>query len=371
MDPENTGTTETPTSGPPAGLSQNIGDTSKLAFLANLRDSAGTTDDSGLENEDPAVAGHGAAEVTEEEPAPRQPADPEPVETDEENVQEVEDKNPAGAKNVTPKSKAGQKIDLSDVPEQDQWYFLRMDPRARDFMLPIYRQRKAIEDRERSISEATAKLKEFQYFHHPEAYKLTPEFSELNNKVYDAERAQQHYIAALQAIETGKPWRDIDEKGQETGPPIPPDPAHKPILQAAIMRYMQEAGQHKGKLEAIQEKYKTMHKTFSDEEAVLDAKVFGDARKHPEFVEMEKKALSRFRPELQHVPVYKMLASAWAMIDGLNQYIRSLTQKPGAAHAKAVRRQVPTPKPAGRGSADNGNETIADFRTRLKNHVNQ
>ena len=66
------------------------------------------------------------------------------------------------------------------------------------------------------------------FYEHPEAYRLDPQFNQLNNTLREVQFEEQHWSRQLANIKQGKPWQNLKGYDTKTGQPVfesvnPPD----------------------------------------------------------------------------------------------------------------------------------------------------
>lgn len=94
---------------------------------------------------------------------------------------------------------------------------------------PAYQLMKKVVDERNNL----VKTKQDSYLTHPEAYTLTPEYTELNNRAYYANAEREFWKQQLINVRAGKEWTGLQGFDPKTGKPVPTAP-QKPSTEIEI-----------------------------------------------------------------------------------------------------------------------------------------
>lgn len=250
-------------------------------------------------------------------------------------------------------------IDPADVP-----HFKQMSNTAFEAAKKWYTAQRANQDIESKYTKELNELREYKFYQHPEAYKLSPEYSKAAQEFRTQAAIINHYTKALEKLEAGEPIQDIglDDKGNPVIVPgdIPASPALKAQVSVALQRAM--AAQHtaQSQLEGLSTKYTSKATEFDQFlNKATDALVSPALLQDKTYSALYNKYLNNvIPPHLQNVPVYKQLAKMAAFVQLSAAHIATLQKKSQTATVKqqAARQQGP-----GDGLPANGNASIDDL----------
>lgn len=350
-------------------LTTNIGDVSKLDFLKNvpLDDTPAPSPevpapagDTGREPEVP--AGSTEAEDTaasDIEPAPALGILPET--TAPAPAPATETPAPAASRNPDGTVSARRGVrDYSDIAPEDVDYFKQMSDKAyaqaKSWYL-AHKQNANIEDKYKS---ELTELREYKYYQHPEAYKLSPDYQKASSEANVQAAIVNHWTQQLAKLDANEPINDIgtDEKGNRfiKAEPIPPNPALRAQVTAALQRAIQAQATASSQLESLSSKYTERSKTFDEQfDLGVNTLVQPELLKHPAFVKYHDAFLHKvIPPHLQNVPVYRQAAKMAAFISVASQQIAALQKalQTRTVQAAAVRQQGPGDGQPATGSGD-------------------
>lgn len=101
------------------------------------------------------------------------------------------------------------------------------------------------------------------WYDHPEAYVLAPEFQEINTQHEKVTSEQDFYQQQLINVKDGKPWHKIQGYNQDGSPrfsaPIDPSNAAEVGLSNLLHKYSAEESRLKARAEGIQQGFKQQH----------------------------------------------------------------------------------------------------------------
>lgn len=113
-----------------------------------------------------------------------------------------------------------------------------------------------------NLLKETDNLKKNTYLQHPEAYKLSPEYSQNVTSYQRADWESRYWESQLEAIEAGKPIKPFQGWDNKTGQPvfgddIQPTKAIENKIQQAILACTTEARRLQGEVRQYPQRYKT------------------------------------------------------------------------------------------------------------------
>lgn len=172
---------------------------------------------------------------------------------------------------------------------------------------------KSIETENASLRQGKVTLPE-DYYRHPDAYVLTPEFGELSRNVNLATAFQNHWNEQMIKIEEGKDWQDL-VRGADGQYSLSAPIASSPTAKVQVMSYLNHAtnqiGVQQGRIQALQQSH--VGKYSSEENIIKGAskEYFGylDDAKHPAHA-MYQDVLKRFPASRQKDAVTDLAARA-------------------------------------------------------------
>lgn len=375
----------------PTDTTQNLGDTSKLSFLSNLKsdneepdittDNAegddeeqspqpspqsrqrreSDTDGNDVESEDT------EEDIDSEEPdSEEQEADTEEADTEEEESEPQE----------TQHQRRPTRRDFAGIDKEHVVHFKRMHNDSFAFLKPLYLEYKAAAQKQAELSQNYDKIKDFQFYHHENAYQLSPDYVKLVQDTNMQEELLDHIQNALARVEAGEPFHDViwnpKTRQWDIDPTeVKPTPEIKAGLQRGLAKTINQVEAARAKQLSVKESFSNKFKSFEAKFEEIDNKAFAVARKNADFVKAEEETLKTFPSEVRGMKVYKSLASAIAMITALNKHVGELNAqlKGKVKRTNLVRRQGPgTGKPAA-GKSKNGKQSIEDLVSGLNAHV--
>lgn len=362
MSAPNSGTPE------PNVASGSLGDISKLEFLNSI-----PMEESSVTEEAPAPEGRahstGSTDKVSQEPdAGDIEVPPLDISTAEPGVPASAGAEPAAAasaktaEGVVSAAKGGRDytgIDPADVP-----HFKQMSNTAFEAAKKWYTAQRSANDIESKYNKELNELREYKFYQHPEAYKLSPDYSKAAQEFRTQAAIINHYTRALERLEAGEAIQDIglDDKGNPVIVPgdIPASPALKAQVSVALQRAMSAQHTAQSQLEGLSTKY-TAKSTEFDQflNKATDALVSPNLLQDKTYSNLYNKYLTNvIPPHLQNVPVYKQLAKMAAFVQLSAAHIATLQKKSQTATAKqqAARQQGP-----GDGLPSNGNVSIDDL----------
>lgn len=146
----------------------------------------------------------------------------------------------------------------------------------------IYTKAAKVADLEKQLAENKSGPR-FQ-FEHPESYRLTPEYNELEQAVNYGRNEISHWRSQLLAIEMGKPWKMLSGYDERTGEPkftdmpAPEDGKIDVEAKIQVQEHLNTLRQQLGQVEAragyLRDSYKSSAKKTADEMASISAKLF-------------------------------------------------------------------------------------------------
>lgn len=284
----------------------------------------------------------------ESEPAP-EPA-PEPEATI--------DPAPAPAPTKLPQTR-----DISQLPPELAPHARQMSNAAFAALLEYHKAREAkLREAETSVNG----LKNATYYQHPEAYKLTPEYTKLSFQANQQSTIQQYWQQALATLEEGQPIRDLvmDKDGNlSLGQELQPSPALKASVMNALSVAISERGKAQGQLEAFSRTYSDQYRQFDDTLGQIEQTVLDVARKDARFKAEEARWLQSLPPGLGATRYGATVAGLAALVRAQNRYIAQLKGKAPAAVAQAARRQGPAQPQAATSGKSGGtvSSLLAEF----------
>lgn len=250
-------------------------------------------------------------------------------------------------------------IDPADVP-----HFKQMSNTAFEAAKKWYTAQRANQDIESKYTKELNELREYKFYQHPEAYKLSPDYSKAAQEFRTQAAIINHYTKALEKLEAGEPIQDIglDDKGNPVIVPgdIPASPALKAQVSVALQRAMSAQHAAQSQLEGLSTKYTSKATEFDQFlNKATDALVSPNLLQDKTYSNLYNKYLTNvIPPHLQNVPVYKQLAKMAAFVQLSAAHIATLQKKSQTATVKqqAARQQGP-----GDGLPSNGNVNIDDL----------
>lgn len=343
-------------------LTTNIGDVSKLDFLKNVSlddtpapspEVPAPAGDTGRGTEAP--AGSMEAEDTASgdiEPAPALGILPEPSVSAPAPAPAPATETPAPAASRNSDGTVSARRDARDysgIAPEDVPHFKQMSntafEAARNWYL-AHKQNLNIEDKYKT---ELTELREYKFYQHPEAYKLSPDYQKASSEANVQAAIVNHWTQQLAKLDANEPINDIgtDEKGNRfiKAEPIPPNPALRAQVTAALQRAIQAQATASSQLESLSAKYTERSKTFDEQLAqAVNQLVQPDLLKHPTFSKYHDTYLNKvIPPHLQSVPVYRQMAKMAAFIQVASQQIAALQKanQTRTVQAAAVRQQGP------------------------------
>jgi hypothetical protein len=163
------------------------------------------------------------------------------------------------------------------------------------------------------------------YYEHPEAYKLSKDYTELSQQANEMDAAYTHYERQLISIEESKKYQQLvrDPKtGQLMVDPNLQDatPAIKAQILAHLSKLQTQFGQNVAAQEQMKNTYASARQNVTNFVDKLNTRFFpeydGMDDKHPEYAEL-KRLDNAVLPEIKSMPLYPMLSRAYLKIRGL------------------------------------------------------
>jgi len=326
MSAPNSGTQE------PNVASGGLGDISKLEFLNSIPMEEGQV----VDQETPAPQGRdGSAKESINEDASDIEAPPldlsAPAEVTETPVAEPSAKPARTAEGVVSAAKGVR--DYSDIAPEDIPHFKQMSDKAYEAAKSWYKAQKANQDIESKYNKELNELREYKFYQHPEAYKLSPEYSKAAQEFRTQAAIINHYTRALENLEAGEAIQDIglDDKGNPVIVPgdIPASPALKAKVSVALQRAMSAQHNAQSQLEGLSTKYTSKSTEFDQFlTKATDALVSPSLLQDKTYSNLYNKYLTNVIPQyLQNVPVYKQLAKMAAFVQLSAAHIATLQKK--------------------------------------------
>lgn len=341
---------DNPTSGnSTVDTSTNLGDTSKLSFLDTI-----STADPGQTGESQVNESQTVEETTD----PGQTDTTETVDTGTESnadadAQHAAKVNDGGVLTPTKSSRDYSDIDPADVP-----LFKKM---ANDSFLKAkewYKAQKATNGKYTELETNFNKIKDQQFWSHPEAYRLSEDYSKATAEYQAASTISNYWSEALAAVRAGKPVQDLvlDKNGNLVlGDELQPSTQlESKILQTLVKTsgVMQSAEQ---RLQGAKESFGNRYKQFEGFLGQVESGLLGEVRKNPEFQKLEQGMLNIMPPELRGTKQFQLMAGMGAFIKALTVELNKLKAQVEGKKTVAVAERSNGPgtgKPASNGSSD-------------------
>ena len=183
--------------------------------------------------------------------------------------------------------------DYSGLTDEEVGLCKRMSNDAFSYVKPALLERKKLGDVIKSKDQEIANLKVGKqimpdnYYEHPEAFVLSPEYNEAQQNLSMLNTAQTHYQAQLARIEKGEPWQALS-LNEKTGQ-LQYGPAQEPSIEAKfeVMKVFQnlntEVQNRSRQLGELKNSFKERHTQASSiiTQAVKDHLGMYDDPKHP------------------------------------------------------------------------------------------
>ena len=161
----------------------------------------------------------------------------------------VDTKTKLSVKPVTIPAKTDETFDYSGFSQQEVVNLKNMSRQSREFSANLIRENKQLSG-----------LKDSNYLQHEQGYTLSPEYQDLQSKVYFANVEGQAWKQQLLNIRAGKPFRDVvgfNENGTpKLGDERPPTDEDDIRLSNNLAKCMSMAQQRQGELQAIPQQFK-------------------------------------------------------------------------------------------------------------------
>lgn len=161
----------------------------------------------------------------------------------------VDTKTKLSVKPVTLPAKTDETFDYSGFSQQEVVNLKNMSRQSREFSANLIRENKQL-----------AGLKDSNYLQHEQGYTLSPEYQNLQAKVYFANIEGQAWKQQLLNIRAGKPFRDVvgfNENGTPRfGDERPPTDEDDIRLSNNLAKCMSMAQQRQGELQSIPQQFK-------------------------------------------------------------------------------------------------------------------
>lgn len=321
---------ETPTSGnSTVDTSLNLGDTSKLSFLDNL-DSGDTTDPGVIPN-----STSGDSTSGNQEEGTLGEASAQDVSTEGAESAEVIKPKVTESGVLTPSKTAR---DYSDIDPADVPLFKKM---ANDSFVKAkewYLAQRTNNGKFTELQTNFDKVKDQQFWSHPEAYRLSEDYSKAISEYQMASSVSNYWTEALAAIRNNQPVRDLilDEKGNLVlGQELQPSAQLEgKILQTLVKNsgLMQSAEQ---RLNGAKNTFGNRYKQFEGFLDQVESGLLGEVRKNPVFQQLEADMLNIMPPELRSTKQFKLIA-------GMGAFIKALTGELNKMKAQIEGKKVVT-----------------------------
>lgn len=348
----------------------NLGDVSKLDSFMSSLDGGGQSKAELMDENDNTPASQPMGETTtgeaeeyvesDSQPAP-QPRKPN---AEEGQGQEglLDGKSLSGALNeqgvITPTKGAR---DYADIDPSDVPLFKGMSNEAYAKARDWYKAARNQDTKYKELEGTYSKVKDLQYYQHPEAYRLTEDYSKLEKSVSNSNTLANHWQQQLALIKEGKPFHDVvvGENGElSLGGQYQPSPQAEALVTRALQKSTMDASQAQAKLEAYKGDYSARHKNFDTTLGKIEQDLLGEVRTNPEFVKLEQQVLnSMIPPELRGSRQYQLMAGMGAFIQAMAKEINKLKAQVAGKNklANVIKNQGP-----GEGAPATNSATTSD-----------
>jgi hypothetical protein len=265
--------------------------------------------------------------------------------------------------------------DYSAIRPEDIDAFKQMSDKAYEKAINWYKNTQSAADIESKYTKELSELRDYRFYQHPEAYRLSPEYAEAATQYRAQTAVINHWERALEQLENGEPINDIavDDKGNVQVIPndIPASPQLKARVSVMLQKAMAQRGAVETNLEALSTKYQTKHKEFDTQwdsavNQLVSPKLLEDAK----FKTLYNKYLTNvIPPAFQNVPVYKQNAKMAAFIQMAAQQIQVLQKRleANSIKANAVREQGPSDGAPATGKANWMDRPVNDVLAEFEN----
>lgn len=234
---------------------------------------------------------------------------------------------------------------LDGLEPEEAELFKQMSQAAYDKLYPAFKEYKTAKPNLDKLSTYEKQVDDFKNsaaYQHPEAYNLDPEVQQINTRVQMLDGEAAHWLAQCEAVEDGKPWRDLLINPQTGEYSLGPEqPASIQAKMALFGKYnsigslKQQAAQMITQKKDQYAKFYTDYKTRAEE--ITSKLLPKNIRELPQVQKLREDFLSEFPPAIRYSPMAQANADMFVIIQGLsNMRQQELTAKQGADLNKAA-----------------------------------
>jgi hypothetical protein len=254
------------------------------------------------------------------------------------------------------------KRDFTGLTQEDAKIFSRMPDDSYKKLYPIYRNQQKIQETLAQRDQELEEARRQSSYDVDGAWKLRPEYNELNQQTQMAAHLANHWQEQLANIRAGEKCTLITGFDQQ-GNPVYSDPLDgTPRLEAAIINAMQQANsqyaQSNAQLQSMEGSYKTQHQSYLKGLQAAEKQVFqGVDEKRLEAAAAKK--LELFPSYIRGKPEIKLVAKALVFIDGFRALLQEKENRTasGNMQRRISANSGPTVESIRTG---NSGETVAD-----------
>lgn len=248
------------------------------------------------------------------------------------------------------------------LDEQEAEYFRSMSNQAYAALYPQFLAAKKLKAEHDQLSKDLEQQRNLHFFEHEGAYRLIPEYSDLQQNGDQITAEIQHWQEQLALIEEGKPFRPLvrNAKGEIVyGEEREPTPANKVAVLNALSQGHIYANNIREKLSQFESTFKQQHGSYLQQLQETRTRIFKGA----DLEKLSKAAatkLDMFPPAVRGKPEVKMLAEGMVIIEGLIKLVDDLKAGQVSAVQRARTSVNNGPKNAAAGAAVGGGKTVGD-----------
>lgn len=210
--------------------------------------------------------------------------------------------------------------DFNGLEENEIPLLKRMSNPAFNYVKPALLELKNKRESVKKLEAENASLKAGKvtlpdnYYEHPQAFVLTPEFGEISNNIRTLDSFQSHWERQLLNIKEGKDWNPIvdDGKGNYTlGAAQPATPASEIAVMRDYQHVTRQLGEQQGMIRSLEQNHTNKYKEGVTMLKGKEKELFGymDDDKRPEN-KTYKEIKSMFHSSFQNNPVVDIAAKA-------------------------------------------------------------
>lgn len=229
--------------------------------------------------------------------------------------------------------------DYSQFQEDERPLFEKMSNDSFNYIAPRWLEAQKVKAEYEKLKQDFENSKGLNFYEQEGAWRLNPEYSELSQRVAQADSEANFWAQQLEAIENGQKWCPLilDATGNVV---VGPEQEPSPSARATVIRQMTQANTIKQRFESevsnYERSFKDKHTAFQGTLKGVEAKIFQGVDQD-KLAKMSKSKLEMFPSYLRNRWEYQAIAKLSVLLDAM---VYQMKQKRAATNVAAAKNKI-------------------------------